>query len=425
MRIFSYFLISFLLGFAIYNSYELYQISKTENEIKYDHAEIRKIKYGLFNIDVWKEKIYGLIESKIGDFEISDDSYDVIRKQIELYLEELYEEYFVSGKLVESLMSDSDNNVGKIMMNLFKGGIEKQLEEIDFKSKIPSITNQLVLELKKKSPEIKRAISKQISDVLLEESGKTLVDQRTYYFKKYEQEDFESTQAVLNEKLDSLNKQSKEKQLYIIIPLCIALLLLLLFRKVLPFKTAMAYMTLISIVFLAMGLALPMIDLDARLASVDIQLMDEPIHFDEQVMYFQSKSIIDVTETVLESSAWDIKFVGFLILLFSIILPFSKMILSFLYLYYEKIRKSGFVKTVIFYLGKWSMADVFVVAIFMSYIGFYGLINSGIVDAGNTSSIETVNYTKLSPGIIFFTSYCLLSIIMSGIIHRYYSTRKE
>ena len=67
------------------------------------------------------------------------------------------------------------------------------------------------------------------------------------------------------------------------------------------------------------------------------------------------------------------------------------------------------------------MADVFVVSIFMAYIGFYGLLSSQLstmAGGSDTVSIETVNYSKFSPGIIFFTLYCLLSIVMSMLIHR-------
>ena len=110
-----------------------------------------------------------------------------------------------------------------------------------------------------------------------------------------------------------------------------------------------------------------------------------------------------------------------LVLLFSIVFPFIKLLLSAGYLFMNSLKSSKLVQNIIFHLGKWSMADVFVVAIFMSYIGFYGLINSqlGAMAHGNeTIGIETVNYSKLSPGIIFFTLYCVFSIVMSSLIHR-------
>ena len=44
--------------------------------------------------------------------------------------------------------------------------------------------------------------------------------------------------------------------------------------------------------------------------------------------------------------------------------------------------------------------------------------DSSMAQDAETVSIETVNYSKFSPGIIFFTLYCLLSILMSTLIHR-------
>lgn len=420
MRVIVSAIIILLLSFATYSSYKLYENSKEENEIKYDYAEINMIKYGLFNLEIWKAKIYEIIESKMGEFELSSSDYNVIRKLIDKYLLELYEEYFVSGKLVESLVAESaDNNVGKILLNLFKGGIEKQLEQIDFKSKIPEISNQLINELKKKSPEIKEAVSAQISQLLLAESSRKLVDQRTSIFNKYDQNTYDETNQFLEDQLGVFSLSSKDLQTKTIASLLIALLILLLSGRILVFNHSMILLSITSIIFLTMGLALPMIDLDARITSVDISLLEENIHFDEQVMYFQSKSIVDVTRTLLENKGLDLKIVGYLILLFSIILPFTKMILSLFYLFIEKLRTKKLVQIIIFYMGKWSMADVFVVAIFMSYIGLYGLINSQIIDTGS-SAIDTINYSKLSPGIIFFTIYCILSIIMSSLIQRHY-----
>ena len=68
------------------------------------------------------------------------------------------------------------------------------------------------------------------------------------------------------------------------------------------------------------------------------------------------------------------------------------------------------------------MADVFVVALFMAYIGFHGLLTSqlgGIARNETGFNIETLNYSRLSPGALFFTSYCILSIIIGIIINRH------
>ncbi len=423
MRIVISILIAALLGVSTWKGVELYQLTNKVNEYKYDFSEINKINYGLFNIDIWKEKIFSVIEKKAGDFEFDANSLKSFQTQIEDYLYSMHKEYIESGKILELFMDkeNQDNKMVGMFMNLFKGNLEKTVQNLDFKEKIPGISAQLMKEFEKKIPEMKKQITAQVSNMLMEESTSILGDRRASIYAAYDVETLEDTNTVIEQLVYDSEAKIGTLIKYILGALLLAVLLILLCTKYLSFKYAMVWLTLSCVVFLTLGLALPMIDLDARLSDVDLKLMGESIHFDEQVMYFQSKSIIDVTRTLLEGRGLDLKIVGFLILLFSIILPFLKMVLTTYYLFVEKAKKSKFIKTVIFYLGKWSMADVFVVAIFMAYIGFYGLLNSQLASmagATDTVVIETVNYSKLSPGIIFFTLYCLFSILMSTLIHR-------
>ena len=67
------------------------------------------------------------------------------------------------------------------------------------------------------------------------------------------------------------------------------------------------------------------------------------------------------------------------------------------------------------------MADVFVIAMFMAYFGFYGLISSQLGTISQNQggfAIETINYSKLSPGAFFFTGYTILSIFIGILINR-------
>jgi len=419
-------IISGLIIFSCWSAYQLHNTFKEEVGYKYDFAEIHKIKYGLFNLDIWKDRIFKILQKKVGTFELKSSDFDSIQKEVENYLVELHKDYFASGKIVEYIMKESkeDNNaVAKILMGLFKGGIEKQIEQIDFKSKIPGLARQLTKELRNKAPEIQEAIGKQISNMVASEGAKKLKDGRDVIVQKYDAENVDTLSLLLKEKIKSLAEVKKKWLTWSIGGLLLALILLLLAKSIIPFKLSMLWITVVSTVFLVMGLLLPMIDLDARLSQVDLAIMGESVHFDEQVMYFQSKSIIDVTQTLLEGSGIDLKLVGLLILLFSIVLPFAKMILTTVFLYMGKSRQSKLIKTIIFYLGKWSMADVFVVAIFMAYIGFYGLLSAQLGDMENQTdlyTLETVNYSKLSPGVIYFTLYVIFSILMSSLINRKY-----
>jgi len=423
MRILLSIILAGLLGIAIWQGTLLHKVTVETNEAKYDFAEINKINYGLFNIDLWKSRIFGIIEKKADSFNFDAKDLQGFQRQIENYLYGLHKDFIESGKLVEMFMDKDkqDNKLVGLFMGLFKGNIEKQVENLDFKKKIPSIAAQMMKEFEKKIPELKEQITEQVSHMLVEEASGSLVDRRDVIYKKYEVTTLEETNENIRSQVEASEAIISKHIKYILGALGFAIVLLLATSRQLIFRWAMVWLTLVCVVFLALGLFLPIIDLDARLSDVDLQLLGEQIHFDEQVMYFQSKSITDVTRTLLEGRGWDLKLVGLLILLFSIVLPLLKMILTTAYLFVERAQQSKLVQTVIFYLGKWSMADVFVVAIFMSYIGFYGLLNSqlgAMAGTSETMTIETVNYSKFSPGIIFFTMYCIFSIVLSMLIHR-------
>ena len=106
-------------------------------------------------------------------------------------------------------------------------------------------------------------------------------------------------------------------------------------------------------------------------------LMGEDISFHDQVIFFQSKSIVDVVRILIQTGKYDSAFVGILILLFRIIFPIGKLLSTGLYLLGNlKLRHYRLIKFFAFKSGKWSMADVMVIAIFMAYIGFRGILDS-------------------------------------------------
>jgi hypothetical protein len=63
------------------------------------------------------------------------------------------------------------------------------------------------------------------------------------------------------------------------------------------------------------------------------------------------------------------------------------------------------------------MADVLVVAIFMAYIGFSGLIASqlsGIADAGSGVRVMTTDGTSLLVGFYLFLGFVIASLLVSA-----------
>lgn len=423
MRYIILLIVGLLIAASVKFGIDLYQENHTKNVYQYDYAEINKVNYGLFNIQLWKEKALDIVEKRINSFKLSEEAYNQIGGQIELYLYKMYDDYFTSGKLIDEIYTSLEDSgtMNKMFMTMMRGTVEKQLKNLDLKSKIPGLAASLNKEIKKNEPEIRQVLQKELLNMVMSDEQSKYIDRRERIYQQYGFDAVGPTGDHLQSEIASIDERLATYLKYIVGLLGAALLLLILTMKLLSFKDLMLGFTIISIVLLVLGITLPMIDIDARLNSFGIEIMGSEISFDEQVLYFQSKSIVEVTKTLWTGGAWDLKLVGALILLFSIVFPFFKLILSILYLYYEKAKSSKAVKAVIFYLGKWSMADVFTVALFMAYIGFYGLVTSQLADISRNDTgfaVETLNYSKLSPGAFFFTAYCLLSVTTSLLINR-------
>ncbi|WP_317172408.1 paraquat-inducible protein A, partial [Salinimicrobium oceani] len=72
---------------------------------------------------------------------------------------------------------------------------------------------------------------------------------------------------------------------------------------------------------------------------------------------------------------------GILILVFSILFPVAKLVSTQIFLGgSERVRKNKILKFFTFKSGKWSMADVYVIAIFMAYIGFQGILDNQLAN---------------------------------------------
>jgi len=71
--------------------------------------------------------------------------------------------------------------------------------------------------------------------------------------------------------------------------------------------------------------------------------------------------------------------------------------------------------------GKWSMADVMVVAIFMAYVGFQGILNDQLKNVNITEekvNLLSTNKSNLQIGFIIFVAFCLFNLFLSSILKR-------
>ena len=328
------------------------------------------------------------------------------------------------GELGDIIITEvkRSGNVNAFLVKMIEGQVPDLLKQIDLQPQIPVFSDQIVDEIRKNEPLIRQYMQQELLRLVLDEETRTYRDRREVLYAKYDQQDVASTDQYLSSEVDRLDERVRNLILNLLLSMIAFIIIAVIMGRMIGFEAMVGALTVGSIVLLILGVSLPMIDIDARMNSFKMNLFEEPIEFDEQVIYYQSKSIVEVTKTLWQGQGWDLKLVGVLVFLFSIVFPFFKLLLSGFYLFTEKVRNSSLAKGVIFHLGKWSMADVFVVAIFMAYIGFYGIISSqlnGLSQNQGGFAIETINYSRLSPGAFFFTTYTILSICISILISRH------
>jgi len=153
----------------------------------------------------------------------------------------------------------------------------------------------------------------------------------------------------------------------------------------------------VSLICLMTGILLPFIELGAFMEDLNIDLgIGIAKTFEGKIYFFyQSKTVIQLVQTLFINGNW---IVGLAIFLFSIVFPFSKLILFYTFLFSKQLSQNYNLLKVVSYMGKYSMADIFVAASFLAFLSFNN-INVGIQTESTTL-----------PGLYFFLGYCLISI---------------
>ncbi len=152
---------------------------------------------------------------------------------------------------------------------------------------------------------------------------------------------------------------------------------------------------LLAVVCMIVGQVAPIMSMTAT--------MSMPVVGDS-VVQSESKSILTSIQMLHSSGkTW----VAGLIVLFSLVTPSLKLLLAMVAARAGHGRLRNAALAVVQTIGKWSMADVFVVAILLT-----------IFSLRSSPNAEVQSVSEAEPGLWFFASHCLLSLIAVQIIGR-------
>ncbi len=402
--------------------------------LKTDLGEIENVRYGLLDADQWVARLSAVAERRIDAFELTPTNRPQIKRAVERVLNLILAQ-------VEQYRRQRNLQSGGSLADQLRGALQQSLQDLlidfgDLRNRVPQYADAIVDELGK--PEAKREIKAQLLALLRQAADTT--------FAKTDRAPLAARLAAhgctevapcaarLRAEIESARLPVFYRTLGLL-GLVGALFALCLGAPGPRAPGAEAkgahrvpgldplrllLLTGATLILLAGGVLAPMIEIEARISQLSIQLLGEPVIFSDQVLYFQTKSVFDVVSILARTGGADLILVAVLLVVFSVIFPALKIAATYVYYYdYLGLRGAPPVRFFALKSGKWSMADVMVIAIFMAYIGFSGLTASQLGALSRTGAaveVLTTNGTALAPGFFLFLAFVLASLTLSAAV---------
>lgn len=124
----------------------------------------------------------------------------------------------------------------------------------------------------------------------------------------------------------------------------------------------------------------------------------------EIVFKYEAKSVLTTVASLIKSNSY---FIALLVAIFSVVTPVLKIAISTLVIQHRSARWRERAFSLIKTIGKWSMADVFVVAILVAYFA-----------VGSDEFSEA----RVELGLYYFSTYCLASLLSTHLLARLLET---
>ena len=397
---------------AIWFSWRTMDGLAKRREFRTDLAELQHVRYGLLSANQWRAIIGPILNAQVDKLDLNGQSKN-LRPMIEHSLNSLLDNIkrqMSAPKPANSKAPAAPGQLNLIFVNMIINSLRPH---------VPEYTNVVLAELAK--PQNQRVFKESVRSVMTDAVRNTFstVDTTTYsaILRRYGCSTAPACEEMLHSRIQEADAQLRKYYLVVLASAAVAFILLTAGRPALA-RAAVVVLMLFCIVLLVGGVLSPMIEVEVRITRLDATLLGSPIEFREQSLYYRSKTVLEVFQTLIEMHRPAMSLVAILVLLFSVVFPALKMLALSASLFRPSLlRNSRIVKLLAFQLSKWSMADVMVLAIFMSFVAFNGVIESGMGGMRAAPAVQELviptNSSTMLPGYYLFIGFCLGSIYLS------------
>jgi hypothetical protein len=410
--------LSILLCGEVYFGYRISTLSRQQEQLKSDYSVANNITFGILSVDQWREKMAAIVDGKVTAFDMTVQQKKELQKKVEKQLNQLVD------KAVGEINKPQKSIGGKLKKLAFKALVDPE----EIKAEVPTFAATIVNRINKPASKkrLKNIITSKVDQLEAQtfdntEPASVTVNRSIY--KKYRVSDKEAFEKSIHSQLTTIRSQVNNYTYAMIGCVLFALCLWLLMRKQVRLHTTLYILSLLfAFVLLLVGITATIIEVDARIQSLNFTLLNEKLAFTNQVLFFQSKSITGIIGSLIAQPKFDAILVGILILLFVVILPVLRLIGKGILIWgRDQYAENKLVRFLAFDLSKWDMADVMVVGIAMTYIGLNGILQSQLSNLNiqeELLSTVTKNNTSLQPGYYIFVAYVVYASILSLILKR-------
>ena len=399
---------------AIWFSWKTVDGLSARRLIRTDLAEITNARYGILSADQWRDLIGPMLNAQVDKLDLKGQSKS-LRPMVERSL------YALLDNIKTQMTSPNPNAASK------PGGVNPMFVNMiiaSLRPHVPEYTDVVMAELAK--PQTQKSFRDSIRDVVANAVANTFgnTDMTTYnaILTHYGCSSGAACEETLGKKIVEADAQLNRYYLTVLASAALGFILLMAGRPTLS-RGAVVVLMLFCLAMLAGGVLSPMLEVEVRVTKIDATLLGTPIEFRDQSLYYRSKTVFEVFQTLIHMGRPEMTVVGVLVILFSVVFPTLKMLALGACLFRPALlRTNRFVKLLAFGLSKWSMADVMVLAIFMSFVAFNGVIGSALESLRAVPNVQQVliptNASKILPGYYLFIGFCVASIFLSQKLER-------
>jgi len=387
-------------------------------DLRTDLAELEHVRYGILSADQWRAIIGPILNAQVDQLDLKGQSKN-LRPMVEHALNALLDNIKQQMSAPKPANSKAPAVPGLSVPPMFVNTIINTL-----RPHVPEYATVVLAELAK--PQNQKAFRESVRGVLTEAVRNTFssTDMATYsaILTHYGCETGPGCEETLRNRIQESDAQLNRDYIIVLASAALAFILLATGRSALS-RAAVVVLMLFCIVMLVGGVLSPMLEVEVRISRLDATLLGSPLEFREQSLYYRSKTVLEVSKSLIEMHRPAMSLVAVLVILFSVVFPALKMLALSASLFRPSLlRKSRIVRLLAFELSKWSMADVMVLAIFMSFIAFNGVIESGLRGLRASPRVQQLdiptNSSTILPGYYLFIGFCVGSIYLSKKLER-------